>query len=1280
MKTISSFIIMLIISVVFFTRGLVAQVTVEGCTGTGNGTYTSLTNTGGAFSAINGGVQSGANIVITITSDITNESGANSLNAGAWTTLMVIPSGARTISGTVNAPLINLNGADFVTFNGLNVGGNSLTISNLSKVATSGTSTIRFINDATNNTITNCTILGSASVPLGTNGGNIFISTAAAGGTGNDNITISNCNIGPAGNYLPSKLIYGNGTATSSAIANSNIVINNCNMYDFFLTSGCAAVYASNGNTDWTILNNRIYQSSERTFTSSGTMYGIYFSNSTYGNNVQITGNTIGYASSSGTGTLTLNGGSVAGAFLGISLSAMPAAENTCNINSNIISDISLTSSTGAFCGINNESVTGSNTININSNQIKNAVILTSSGDVTGIYAGGNSSTINCNANLIDNINRDAAGKFYGIKYYTPNTATFNGNTIRNLLTSSTCSTAGFYGIYSGNAAVNENIIGNNIYNLTSNSTEAQYICAVNCGTAAGTKTVKNNKIYNISAGGGARIYGINVLNGSVVEISGNDVYSISGTLYLYGIYANASASNCDIFKNRIHNLSSSNTSTLTTINGISGANAVTMNIFNNYIYDLTATASNYGYSITGLNLYSGTNVNLFYNTVYLNAVSSGTTFGSYCIYAKTTYNLDMRNNILVNLSTANGSANTCVYYREGTNLTTYSANSNNNCFYAGIPGTKNLIFFDGSSSNRCSTIAQYKSLTGLAPRDAASFSENPPFVDVSSALFDLHLQTGAFTQCESGGTPVTVPISITEDFDGNTRNESAPDVGADEGSFTASTVWLGITSNAWNTVTNWGTGTSIPSSSQNVLINKTGTYNPVISSPVTMAGLFIKENNTLTLNASQTLTVNGNFTNKGTYTDNGGTAVFSGSSLQNIGGSGQTAFNNLSVNNSSGVRLGSNISVNGNLNLINSILDLNHFNIALGTTGMLSETGTGNLIQSEMSAPYGTISASRNLNAPSGADVAGLGVRITSAANLGNTTIIRGVERKESNGNLAIARYYDISPSNNTGLNATVVYCYNPSELGGGISESNLVIFKSTDNGSTWTQIAGLLNTDNKTITVSGVNDFSIWTFGDKNAPLPVELISFTANVNARNIALNWTTTSEKNNSGFEIQKQYQISGDKYSEWKKVSFIPGKGNSNTPVNYIFEDKKLDYGKYHYRLKQIDFNGNYGYFELKSELEVGLPLKFSLSQNYPNPFNPATKIDFDLPFDCKVNIVIYDLTGREVKTLVNESRSAGFYTEQFDASVLSSGIYFYRLIAKSKDGDFAATKRMILIR
>ena len=229
------------------------QITVSGSVGA-NGTYSSLTNAAGAFLAINGTAQTGATIVITITANVTTETGTNGLNAGAWSSLTIKPSGARTISGSVAAPLILLNGADYVTIDGLNTSGNSLVISNLSTSATSATSTVRFIADATNNTITNCSILGSSTMAVATNGGNIFISTGTT--TGNDNITISNCKIGPAGVNLPSKGIYANGSTTSAAIANSNITITNCEIFDFFLALNCAGVYAGSGNTDWSITNN----------------------------------------------------------------------------------------------------------------------------------------------------------------------------------------------------------------------------------------------------------------------------------------------------------------------------------------------------------------------------------------------------------------------------------------------------------------------------------------------------------------------------------------------------------------------------------------------------------------------------------------------------------------------------------------------------------------------------------------------------------------------------------------------------------------------------------------------------------------------------------------------------------------------------------------------------------------------------------------------------------------------------------------------------------------
>jgi len=195
-------------------------------------------------------------------------------------------------------------------------------------------------------------------------------------------------------------------------------------------------------------------------------------------------------------------------------------------------------------------------------------------------------------------------------------------------------------------------------------------------------------------------------------------------------------------------------------------------------------------------------------------------------------------------------------------------------------------------------------------------------------------------------------------------------------------------------------------------------------------------------------------------------------------------------------------------------------------------------------------------------------------------------------------------------------------------------------------------------------------------DTPLPIQLASFTGNVlNKRDVKLTWKTSQETNNHGFDVERK-SVNG----QWSKVAFVSGKGNSNVAVTYNYEDMKLNTGKYNYRLKQIDNNGNFEYFELTASIEVGVPTNFDISQNYPNPFNPTTKIDFDLPFDSKVNIILYDISGREVKTLVNETRTAGYHTVAFNASDLSSGTYFYRIITKSAGKDFVATKKMMLVK
>ncbi len=188
---------------------------------------------------------------------------------------------------------------------------------------------------------------------------------------------------------------------------------------------------------------------------------------------------------------------------------------------------------------------------------------------------------------------------------------------------------------------------------------------------------------------------------------------------------------------------------------------------------------------------------------------------------------------------------------------------------------------------------------------------------------------------------------------------------------------------------------------------------------------------------------------------------------------------------------------------------------------------------------------------------------------------------------------------------------------------------------------------------------------------PLPVEIISFTASVNRRDVTLNWATSQEINNSGFDVERQKAG-----ASWQKVGFVTGKGTTNEQQNYKFDDKNLSAATYKYRLKQIDYNGNHEYHNLNQDVVVGIPNVFEMSQNYPNPSNPKSKIDYSIPLSGKVTLKVYDITGREVSKLVDEVKEAGYHTAEFDGSNLASGIYFYVIRAD----NFSATKKLVLVK
>jgi|WetSurMetagenome_2_1015567.scaffolds.fasta_scaffold36990_2 hypothetical protein len=186
----------------------------------------------------------------------------------------------------------------------------------------------------------------------------------------------------------------------------------------------------------------------------------------------------------------------------------------------------------------------------------------------------------------------------------------------------------------------------------------------------------------------------------------------------------------------------------------------------------------------------------------------------------------------------------------------------------------------------------------------------------------------------------------------------------------------------------------------------------------------------------------------------------------------------------------------------------------------------------------------------------------------------------------------------------------------------------------------------------------------------VPVELTSFVATSLGSDVTLNWSTASELNNFGFEIERS--LSGN---EFTTIGFVSGFGTTTETKSYRFVDGNLTSGNYSYRLKQVDFDGSFSYSNVVN-VDVSAPVKFELSQNYPNPFNPSTTINFSIPQSSNVSLRVFNTLGQEVKTLINQYMVSGSHSITFDATDLNSGIYFYRLEA----GQLAEVRKMTLIK
>ncbi len=763
-----------------------------------------------AFDAINAGTHQGTLNVFILGNTV--ETAAAALNASgsgsaSYTSVYITPSGVRTVSGNLATPLIDLNGADNVTINGQNSGGNSLTLANSNTGTTAGTSTIRFIAGAQNNTVTNCNIQGSSTVAVGTAGAVLFSTTTAAGTAlvGNSNNTVSANNIGPVGGALPVKAISAVGTTTNNNTINRDNVIDGNNIFDFFGGGGVSTtgIDIRTGNHNWTIQNNRIYQTATRTFTTTALRYaGITLVGTTgaNGNAHTIRNNIIGFGAANGTGTTTITGSS--NEFRGLDLAAASSGTAT-SVQGNTISGINQTSSRASttaasspFIAISLGTTSGVFDVgNVSGNQIGsldgsstiviNATSTTASNaPVIAIYdfslSSGNVSNNNIGAITINSGGTGTTVGFRGLLVNTSSAATetINNNTIggptaAGAITDNQVGSYVMYGIQTALPAISMN--GNTVRNMVGNSnfpaTVVQSGYVVNVSTAAtNSSQISRNVVHSLSNASGA---------------AQTSIYAFDLTL---PATTNIAAGANIIDRNLIHSIVNTSTDNTSQIWGIvqrgsaTAAVPVRANVQNNMIrlgLDAAGNSLTGGLSIIGIRDIQGatggagtTVVNYYFNSVYIGGTgvaSSSSTFAFNGSALTSTRNYV--DNIFWNArSNASGAGKNYAISLAGTAPNPAGLTSNYNDLYA--TGTGGFVGLFNAVDQ--TTLANWQAAVG---QDANSVSVDPLFVNPngSASTGDIHIQSGS--PVLAAGTPI---VGITNDFDNDSR-DNPPDIGADE-------------------------------------------------------------------------------------------------------------------------------------------------------------------------------------------------------------------------------------------------------------------------------------------------------------------------------------------------------------------------------------------------------------------------------------------------------------------------------------------------------------------
>lgn len=605
---------------------------------------------------------------------------------------------------------------------------------------------------------------------------------------GCQNVTIRNCCISMNRSSSYSTGIYTGdnvaGSTTALTITATSDACNNCRFYSNTITNVLYgfSLNGYNAANPYTLYdqNNEIGVDGANIITNFGGGYtpiGIF---GQYQNNLNVSNNQVSTGSVTTAPGLNISG---------ISLVNCTASSGTVSNNTVSLSYISGGSQTVYGIYLNYGGSGTSNTLNVNNNTVSNCIIgATGNPNFYGIVnavTNAGMGTVNMNNNTVSDIVVPGAGYFYGLDCGYASNVSMNSNAVFNI--SLTGAIQYVYLMKSGNGTI---VLHDNQVHDVTVASGTGIIYGMYNYYYPNNETYYNNQIYNFYHNGSGQVYGMMfyTTNGTRLCYS-NSVHTLSsGGGLVYGMYHGSSSP--QIYKNSIYDLTSNTTAGQ--VMGMYLYSGTNLSVYNNCISDLKTPASTLTNAISALYIATATPDYIAYNTIYLNASSTSvTTFGTTGVYFSSFSGTgELKNNVIINLSTpvyTTGPAYTVAFQRVSSSLGNYATTSNNNCFYAGTPGPNNLIYFDGTSGDQ--SIALFKSR--VTPRESASVWELPSFVNVVN--HDFHLQPAIATQLESGASRITSPVSITSDFDNDTRwgetgysgTGTAPDMGADEGNFT---------------------------------------------------------------------------------------------------------------------------------------------------------------------------------------------------------------------------------------------------------------------------------------------------------------------------------------------------------------------------------------------------------------------------------------------------------------------------------------------------------------